>query len=102
MEERGNFGSKIGIIFATAGSAVGLGNIWRFPTEAGNNGGGAFLLVYVLCVIAMGIPLMIAEFTVGRHSHANTGSAYRILSPRGSWGFVGKIEVLAAFLILAY
>lgn len=102
MKERGSFGSKLGIIFATAGSAVGLGNIWRFPTEAGNNGGGAFLLVYMMCIIVMGIPLMIGEFMVGRRSHANTGSAYRILSPGRSWGFIGKIEVLAAFLILSY
>ena len=102
MEERGNFGSKLGIIFATAGSAVGLGNIWRFPTEAGNNGGGAFLLVYILCVVLMGVPLMVAEFAVGRHSRANTGSAFRILSKRRSWGLLGKMEVLAAFLILAY
>lgn len=102
MKQRSNFGSRIGAIFVAAGSAVGLGNIWRFPTEAGNNGGGAFLIVYIICVAVICVPLLIAEFMVGRHSHANTGSAYKILSPSGHWGFVGKIEVLGAFLILSY
>lgn len=102
MTQRGNFGSKIGAVLAAAGSAVGLGNIWRFPTETGNNGGGAFLLIYILCVVFVCIPLLLAEFMVGRHSHANTGSAYRKLSGSKSWGLIGKIEVLAAFLILSY
>ncbi len=102
MAQRSNFGSKIGAILVSAGSAVGLGNIWRFPTEAGNNGGGAFLLVYIICVAAICVPLLMAEFMIGRHSHANTGSAYKILSPSGRWGFIGKIEVAAAFLILSY
>lgn len=102
MKQRSNFGSKIGAVLVAAGSAVGLGNIWRFPTEAGNNGGGAFLIVYIICVLAICIPLLLAEFMVGRHSRANTGSAYRILSPDGKWGFIGKIEVSGAFLILSY
>lgn len=101
-EERGIFSSRLGVIFATAGSAVGLGNIWRFPTEAGDNGGGAFLLVYVLCVAFMGVPLLIAEFAVGRQSRANAGEAFSTLSARRGWGLLGKAEVLAAFLILSY
>lgn len=102
MKQRSNFGSKIGAILVAAGSAVGLGNIWRFPTEAGNNGGGAFLIIYIICVLAVCIPLLLAEFLIGRHSHANTGSAYKILSPNKHWGFIGKIEVCGAFLILSY
>lgn len=102
MKQRSNFGSKIGAILVASGSAVGLGNIWRFPTEAGNNGGGAFLIVYIICVAAICVPLLLAEFMVGRHSRANTGSAYNILAPKGHWGFIGKIEVAAAFLILSY
>ncbi len=63
--ERVNFGSKIGAVLAAAGSAVGLGNIWRFPYETGNHGGAAFILVYLACVLMLGMPIMIAEFTVG-------------------------------------
>ena len=68
MSERVSFGSKIGAILAAAGSAVGLGNIWRFPYEAGNHGGAAFILIYLGCVFLMGMPIMIAEFTVGRRA----------------------------------
>ena len=65
--DRANFGSKLGVILASAGSAVGLGNIWRFPFETGNHGGAAFILVYLVCVLILGIPIMIAEFLIGRH-----------------------------------
>ena len=72
--ERANFGSKLGVILASAGSAVGLGNIWRFPFETGNHGGAAFILIYLVCVLILGIPIMIAEFLIGRRSRANTES----------------------------
>ena len=62
--ERANFGSKLGVILASAGSAVGLGNIWRFPFETGNHGGAAFILIYLVCVLILGIPIMIAEFLI--------------------------------------
>ena len=71
MSERALFVTKIGVIAATVGSAVGLGNIWRFPYMAGENGGGAFLITYVCCVIILGIPLMCAEFIVGRKARSN-------------------------------
>ena len=99
---RGSFGSKLGIILAAAGSAVGLGNIWRFPTQAGENGGSAFILVYLLCVICLGLPLMLAECVIGRHSRANTGSAFMVLAPNTNWKWLGRFSVLAAFLILSY
>ena len=83
--DRANFGSKIGIILASAGSAVGLGNIWRFPFETGNHGGAAFILIYILCVIALGLPVMIAEFMIGRRSRSNTARAFRILSTGTQW-----------------
>ena len=67
METRGNFGSKLGVILATAGSAVGLGNIWRFPYMAGHNGGAAFILIYLGCIFLLGIPGMVSEFIIGRH-----------------------------------
>ena len=65
-EERAKFGSKIGVILATAGSAVGLGNVWRFPYMTGENGGAAYIFIYIACVIVLGIPCMIAEFLIGR------------------------------------
>ena len=100
--ERVNFGSKIGIILASAGSAVGLGNIWRFPCEVGENGGAAFILVYILCVMFLGIPVMVSEFLIGRRSRANTGGAYEVLAPGTHWKWVGMMGVTAAFLILGY
>ena len=99
---RENFGSKIGAILAAAGSAVGLGNIWRFPYEAGNHGGAAFILIYLGCVCLLGLPIMIAEFTVGRRSKASTGKAYSILAPGTQWKWIGYLGVLAGALILGY
>lgn len=99
---RVNFGSKIGAILAAAGSAVGLGNIWRFPYEAGNHGGAAFILIYLVCVFAMGMPIMIAEFTVGRHAKASTGKAFGVLAPGTQWKWIGTLGVLAGLLILGY
>ena len=95
--ERVNFGSKIGAVLAAAGSAVGLGNIWRFPYETGNHGGAAFILVYLACVLMLGMPIMIAEFTVGRHSKASTGRAYKVLAPGTHWKWLGYLGVLAGF-----
>lgn len=79
--DRANFGSKLGVILASAGSAVGLGNIWRFPFETGNHGGAAFILVYLVCVLILGIPIMIAEFLIGRRSRANTARLIRNWHP---------------------
>lgn len=100
--DRANFGSKLGVILASAGSAVGLGNIWRFPFEAGNHGGAAFILIYIGCVLFFGIPIMIAEFSIGRHSRANTARAYQKLAPNTHWRWVGRMGVLTGFLILGY
>ena len=80
-ENRKNFTSKLGVVLAAAGSAVGLGNVWRFPTEVGNNGGAAFILIYLLCVLAVGVPVMMSEFLIGRHTHANTITAFSKLAP---------------------
>ena len=100
--DRVNFGSKIGAILAAAGSAVGLGNIWRFPYEAGNHGGAAFILVYLACVFMLGMPIMIAEFTVGRRAKASTGKAFGILAPGTQWKWLGRLGVLSGLLILGY
>lgn len=99
---RANFGSKLGAILAAAGSAVGLGNIWRFPYEAGEHGGAAFILVYIGCVLLFGVPIMIAEFSIGRRSRANTARAYQNLAPGTPWRWVGRMGVLTGFLILGY
>ena len=87
-EKRANFGSKLGVILASAGSAVGLGNIWRFPYETGENGGAAFIIIYLGCVLLMGIPIMVAEFLIGRRSRSNTAGAYQRLAPGTPWKWV--------------
>lgn len=102
QRERVNFGSKLGAILAAAGSAVGLGNIWRFPFETGNHGGAAFILIYLGCVFVLGLPIMIAEFTIGRRSKASTGGVYEKLAPGTLWKWVGYLGVLTGFLILGY
>lgn len=102
MEKRGIFSSKLGIILASAGSAVGLGNVWRFPTEVGANGGAAFILIYVACVIILGLPLMVSEFVIGRHTHKNTADAYRELAPGTWWVFQGYLGVFTSWFILCY
>ncbi len=98
--QRATLGGKLSAVLVAAGSSVGLGNIWRFPYVAGNNGGGAFLALYMLCVLVLGLPLMIAEFTVGRASHRNAVGAFRALDSK--WSFLGYNGVLAAFLILGF
>lgn len=99
---RDGFGSKIGIIAAAAGSAVGLGNIYRFPCELGSNGGGAFLLVYLLIVLCMGVPVMLSEFVIGRATQKNPIGAFRTLRPRSAWPVLGYLGVLCAFIIMAF
>lgn len=100
--ERANFGSKLGIILATAGSAVGLGNVWRFPYMTGQNGGAVFIVIYVICVLVLGIPCMISEFIVGRHGQANTARAFRKLADGTPWTVIGYMGVLTGFLITGY
>ncbi|MCR5445008.1 MAG: sodium-dependent transporter [Bacteroidales bacterium] len=103
MKQRENFGSKLGIILATAGSALGLGNIYRFPCEAGANGGGAFLIVYLVIALLIGAPLMMSEFIIGRRSRQSPIGAFRLLSGKHRvWPVVGYLGVGCAFLILAF
>ena len=77
MEKHVNFSSRMGAIFAAAGSAVGLGNIWRFPMLVGDNGGAAFILIYILSILLIGIPIMVGEFVIGRHTQSNMIDAFR-------------------------
>ena len=102
QSERANFGSKLGVILATAGSAVGLGNVWRFPYMAGQNGGAVFIIIYLVCVLLLGIPCMISEFIIGRHARSNTARAYAELSHGSLWKWVGYLGVLTGFLITGY
>ena len=105
MEEkskRDGFGSKIGIIAAAAGSAIGLGNIYRFPCELGNNGGAAFLLVYLIVVVILGIPVMLSELVIGRRGQSNAVGAFKKLAPKSAWPIVGYMGVLCGFIIFAF
>lgn len=99
---RGSFSSKLGVILATAGSAVGLGNIWRFPYVTGENGGGAFLLLYLIIVCFFGIPVMMVEFTIGKNAKTNAAKAFDILAPGTKWYLVGLLGILVAVIILGY
>lgn len=102
--ERPRFATRFGVIATTVGSAVGLGNIWRFPYETGANGGAAFLLIYILFVLLIGVPVICAEFLVGRESRLNIFGAYRTLAPsRGRiWAAFGGLSIIAAVLILSF
>ncbi|OJX30862.1 MAG: transporter [Burkholderiales bacterium 68-12] len=100
---RGSFTSGFGVLAATLGSAVGLGNIWKFPSLTGANGGAGFLLVYLLATLLIGLPLMVAEISIGRQARANPITALRQLAPAGQpWWLLGVAGMLAAFLILSF
>ncbi len=101
--QRPHWSGRIGFILAAAGSAIGLGNIWKFPYITGTNGGGAFVLVYLACVLLIGLPIIIAEIHLGRESQANAVSAFEILHKKGTpWRAVGLLGTLSAFLILSF
>lgn len=100
--KRGAFGSRLGFILAAAGSAIGLGNIWRFPYTAGENGGGAFVLLYLLFVVVLGLPVLLAELSLGRASKSNPVGAFKRFFPDTLWPYVGGLGVLTGFGILAF
>jgi NSS family neurotransmitter:Na+ symporter len=97
-----NWGSRAGFVLATLGSAVGVGNVWRFSYVAGENGGGAFLVVYLAVVSCVGLPLLIAEFAVGRGARRECGAAFAALVPRSRWRHLGSLGVTVACIVLAY
>lgn len=100
--DRGQWSSQIGFVLAAAGSAVGLGNIWRFPYSVGQNGGGAFVLVYLLCVVALGLPVMLLEVSLGRATQKNPVGAIRAIRPGGGWPALGYLAIITGVGILSY
>jgi len=100
-KDRGSF-SRIGFILAAAGSAIGLGNLWRFPYTVGTNGGGLFVLLYLFSVIAIALPVLIAEVSLGRHTGKNPVGAFRTIRPGSPWKWVGYLGVATGFMILSY
>lgn len=102
-ESRGQWGSRLGFILAAAGSAIGLGNIWKFPYITGENGGGLFVLIYLVCIALVGLPIMMAEIMIGRAAQKSPVGAFRALSRPGSpWALAGGLGVVTAFVILSY
>ena len=99
-ENRAEFGSTLGFILSAAGSAVGLGNIWKFPGKAYACGGGAFLIIYLLIVAVVGTSVMMAEFTIGRKTHRGSVGALRMLNEKFAW--IGGLGVLTGFIIVFY
>jgi len=100
--DRDSFSSKFGVIAAAAGSAIGLGNIWRFPYVLGQNGGGAFLIIYLFFIAAIGIPVMMSEFVIGRSAQLNPVGAFKKIAPGKKWHLIGLLGVVSAFIILAF
>ncbi|MEM7227618.1 MAG: sodium-dependent transporter [Planctomycetota bacterium] len=103
MAQRAEWGSKVGFILAASGSAVGLGNIWRFPFTAGDNGGGAFVVLYLICVALVGLPIMMSEIMIGRAAQKQPVAAFHELQGKKSrWAGVGWLGVVAGFIILSF
>ncbi|BAB03936.1 sodium-dependent transporter [Halalkalibacterium halodurans] len=94
--------SKLAFILAAAGSAVGLGAIWKFPYVTGTSGGGAFFLIFILFTLLIGLPLLIGEFVIGRSTQKNAIESYRAIAPNSSWGGVGKLGIFTCFLLLSF
>jgi NSS family neurotransmitter:Na+ symporter len=102
MANREHWGSKIGFVLAASGSAIGLGNIWKFPYIAGENGGAAFIFVYLICIAIVGLPVVVAEILMGRTTQRNPVGAFRELSKSKFWASIGGLGVLAGFVILSF
>ena len=100
--ERGQWGSNLGFVLAAAGSAIGLGNIWRFPYVAGENGGAAFVIIYLACILLICLPYLFAELLVGRFAHKNPVGAIKAIAPNTPWWLVGGLGVLTGVFILSY
>ena len=102
MAKRDGFASSFGVLVAMAGSAVGLGNLWRFPYLVGTNGGAAFIILYLVCILLLALPIMYSEFIIGRRSQANVFGAFEVLAPKTGWCNMGFIFVLCSIVIISF
>lgn len=102
MEKRDSFASSFGVLVAMAGSAVGLGNLWRFPYLVGTNGGAAFIIIYLAIVFVLALPIMYAEFVVGRRAQSNVYGAFKKLAPGSKWGIIGVLAIVCCILIVSF
>ncbi len=100
--KRETWGSRFGFVLAAAGSAIGLGNIWKFPFKTGVNGGAAFVIVYLICVVVVGLPIIIAEIIMGRRTQRNPLGGYRMLKPNSHWFLAGGLGIASGFVILSF
>ena len=100
--QREQWGSKLGFILAASGSAVGLGNIWKYPHMAGQNGGAAFTVVYLICILIVGLPILLGELAIGRNTQLSPVGAYERLAKKSNWKWVGFLGVASAFVILSF
>lgn len=102
MGQQEQFTSRIGFILAAAGSAIGLGAIWKFPYIAGQNGGGAFLLIFLLFTLILGLPLLLAEFSIGRTAQKNAVDSFKTIAPGSKWHYIGILGMIAVFILLSF
>ncbi|MFC5589346.1 sodium-dependent transporter [Sporosarcina soli] len=102
MSQQEHWKSKVGFVLAAAGSAIGLGAIWKFPYVAGTGGGGAFLLIFLLFTLLLGVPLLIGEFILGRKSQSDAITTYKLFAPQTNWHLTGRIGVVISFLVLSF
>ena len=101
--KRETFGSRLGFLLLSAGCAIGIGNVWRFPYVVGQNGGGAFVLLYLLFLAAVGVPVLTMEFAIGRASKKSCVAAYQQLEPKGAkWHWHGKVAMLGNYVLMAF
>lgn len=100
MSDRENFGSRAAVIMAFAGSAIGLGNIWRFPYMVGEYGGAAFILIYIVCSFVLSLPILFSESVIGRKTHLSTFGAMNALAPHSKWKWLGLLTVVTPLIIL--
>ena len=100
--ERENFGTRFGVLVAMAGSAIGLGNLWRFPYLVGSYGGAAFVFVYIICVFILCLPILFSEVIIGRRSSSNAFGAYRKLAPGTKWKWLGVLSIVTPLIIVSY
>lgn len=102
MSQKEQWSSRLGFILAAAGSAIGLGAIWKFPYTAGQNGGGAFFLIFILFTLILGLPLLLAEFSIGRTAQNNAVDSYKTIAPKSKWYRVGILGMITSFILLSF